>query len=145
MGDLTVFVVDDDDAYRELIELALAAGERVRVTSFASGPAVLDAIGEAPRAGTPGLLLLDLHMPGMTGLAVIRRLRSSGRFMPMVVFSNAASPAEKEQCAVEGAQLLPKPWSFDGLRAILHSVVEEARQGGSQRGADASPSGSPSP
>jgi two-component system response regulator FixJ len=75
----TVFVVDDDAAMRDaLVQLLEAAS--LRVESFANGPAFLAAHGE----DRPGCLLLDMAMPGMTGLEVQSALKARGLAIPIV-------------------------------------------------------------
>ena len=75
----TVFVVDDDAAMRDaLVQLLETAG--LQVESHADGPAFL-ATFEADR---PGCLLLDMAMPGMTGLEVQAALNARGLGVPII-------------------------------------------------------------
>jgi len=75
----TVFVVDDDDAMRDaLVQLLETAG--LQVEAHADGPAFLAAY-EADR---PGCLLLDMAMPGMTGLEVQAALNARGLTIPTI-------------------------------------------------------------
>ena len=75
----TVFVVDDDDAMRDaLVQLLETAG--LQVEAHAGGPAFLAAY-EADR---PGCLLLDMAMPGMTGLEVQAALNARGLTIPTI-------------------------------------------------------------
>jgi two-component system response regulator FixJ len=75
----TVFVVDDDAAMRDaLAELLKTAG--MRVESHADGPAFLLAYEE----DRPGCLLIDMAMPGMTGLEVQAALNARGLPIPIV-------------------------------------------------------------
>jgi two-component system response regulator FixJ len=75
----TVFVVDDDAAMRDaLAQLLETAG--LRVEAHADGPAFL-ATFEADR---PGCLLLDMAMPGMTGLEVQAALNARGLGVPII-------------------------------------------------------------
>ncbi len=75
MSAATRIVVADDDAdIRELVTLKLAAAGYA-VTSVCDGPAALEAI----RRELPHLAVLDVLMPGMTGVEVCRALRAGGR------------------------------------------------------------------
>jgi FixJ family two-component response regulator len=75
----TIFIVDDDAAMRDsLAQLLEAAG--LQVEPHASGPDFLAAYGEH----RPGCLLLDMAMPGMTGLEVQAALRSRGLAIPVI-------------------------------------------------------------
>lgn len=75
----TVFVVDDDEAMRDaLTQLLESAGLRVEV--HADGTEFL----EAYTAARPGCLLLDMAMPGMSGLEVQAALKARGLAIPIV-------------------------------------------------------------
>jgi len=74
----TVFIVDDDAAIRDaLVQLLEAAG--LRAEAHAGGPAFLDAY-----ADQPGCLLLDMAMPGMSGLDVQAALKARGTAIPVL-------------------------------------------------------------
>jgi len=74
----TVFIVDDDAAMRDaLVQLLEAAG--LRAEAHAGGPAFLDAY-----ADQPGCLLLDMAMPGMSGLDVQAALKARGTAIPVL-------------------------------------------------------------
>jgi RNA polymerase sigma factor (sigma-70 family) len=75
----TVFVVDDDEAMRDaLVQLLESAG--LRVETHAEGASFLAAYA----ADRPGCLLLDMAMPGMTGLEVQAALKARGLQIPIV-------------------------------------------------------------
>lgn len=75
----TVFVVDDDAAMRDaLVQLLEAAN--LQVETFADGTAFL----AAHAADRPGCLLLDMAMPGMTGLEVQSALKTHGLTLPVI-------------------------------------------------------------
>ena len=105
--DRIVYVVDDDDNVREsTVSLLKAAGLDAR--SFASGGEFLQNLD--PSAG--GCVLLDLHMPVLSGFQVLERLRRNGNRMPVVLFSGRADSATEEFARTHGAvALIPKPFS----------------------------------
>jgi two-component system response regulator FixJ len=75
----TVFVVDDDADLRDaLVQLLDAAG--VAVEGYSDGPSFLAACGE----DRPGCVLLDVAMPGMSGLEVHAALKARGSLIPVV-------------------------------------------------------------
>ena len=71
---LRALVVDDDRSIREALERALAL-EGFAVSSLPDGPAALDAVRREP----PDVMVLDVMMPELSGVDVIRRLRTDGQ------------------------------------------------------------------
>jgi CheY-like chemotaxis protein len=91
----TVLLADDDDDFRSaLAELLTADG--YRVIDVASGEAALGWLHDAAKARerSPGVLVLDLMMPRMSGIEVLQRLRKSGRWadLPILVITAANDP-----------------------------------------------------
>ncbi len=101
----TVFVVDDDDAMRDaLAQLLETAG--LQVEAHAGGPAFLAAY-EATR---PGCLLLDMAMPGMTGLEVQAALNARGLSIPIIFLTGHGDIPMAVQAVQAGAvDFLEKP------------------------------------
>jgi two-component system, LuxR family, response regulator FixJ len=102
-----VYVVDDDDNVREsTIALLKAAGVAVR--AYASGGEFLKNLD----ASASGCILLDLHMPVLSGFQVLEALRKIGNRMPVILFSGRADSTTDEIATQSGATvLLPKPFS----------------------------------
>jgi len=122
----SVFAVDDDDSYRELLELVLHAQCGVpEVRTFDRGEAVVAALCALPPAQRPGLLLLDYHMPAVDGLGVLNALNAAGVRLPVVVLSNAAGPQERADCLAAGARAcLSKPARVEELVILLREQLE---------------------
>jgi two-component system response regulator FixJ len=66
-----IYIVDDDDALRHSVEILLDATARYTSRSFSSGESFL----EAADMLEPGCVLLDINMPGMGGMEVLRQLK----------------------------------------------------------------------
>ena len=117
----SVLVVDDDAQIRR----ALRTGLRARghdVLTAPNGETALDVL-----SGTPvDLLILDLGLPGIDGLEVIRRLRGWLE-IPVIVLSVRESHAEKVAALDAGADdYVTKPFSIDELLARMRAVRRRA-------------------
>lgn len=110
-------MVDDYPQFASTLRLMIGAEHEVVVSH--SGPQALQQIGEN---GPFDVMLLDLSMPGMSGLDVYRSLRS--RQLPLaqkVVFmtGGTAEPVVEEALASVGQPTLEKPFSEHHLRDVL--------------------------
>ncbi|MDP1927078.1 MAG: response regulator [Thiobacillus sp.] len=114
----TVFVVDDDDAMRDaLAQLLEAAGLQVEI--HANGSDFLAAFGE----NRPGCVLLDMAMPGMTGLEVQAALKARGLAVPILFLTGHGDiPMAVQAVQAGAADFLEKP--VDG--ATLLERVQRA-------------------
>src|ERR1700731_3038504 len=93
-----IFVVDDDPTAREsLATLLVQAG--FRVTLFADGRSV---VGEA-RARTPACIVLDLHMPGGSGLDILSKLDAKHYAAPILVVSGSSDVPAVVEAIKRGA------------------------------------------
>jgi CheY-like chemotaxis protein len=91
-------VVDDDVAIRSLLRLILQnAGWTCSTVD--GGPASLQWLREHPE---PSAVVLDMLMPGMDGLAVLRHMREQGYRGPVVICSTLQSPAIKAEAEAQG-------------------------------------------
>jgi two-component system OmpR family response regulator len=123
-----LLVVDDD---ADIVEL-LAASLRFsgfEVTTARNGR---DALALASSA-RPDLIVLDVMMPGLDGLAVVRRLRESGNRVPVVLLT--ARDATEDRVAgltVGGDDYITKPFSLEEVVARIRAVLR--RTGGSESG-----------
>ncbi len=108
-----VLIVDDDPASRRLLQVRLRA-LGCEVVQAADGQKGLAAIQQE----VPSLILLDLQMPGMSGMEVIRRLRQDGVEIPIVVVTAHGSIATAVEAMKEGAyDFVPNP----SIQNILRS------------------------
>lgn len=105
----TILIVDDEPAIRVLMDAALESAG-FRVLEAADGYAAL----EAARHGHPDLVLLDIGLPGLSGLEVCRRLRDDPQTVgtPVLFLTGLGREAELEAAAAVGAQgVITKPFS----------------------------------
>lgn len=74
-----------------------------------------------------GAVILDLGLPGMDGLAVLKRWRANGRDMPVLILTARGSWAERVDGIDAGADdYLPKPFRMEELLARLRSIVRRS-------------------
>jgi len=118
MNGRLVFLVDDDEAVRKALRRVLAAsGFQVKV--FANGVDFLDAVA----AQRPDCLVIDLHMPGLTGLDVLRQLMHLEPRVPAIVITAHDEPDTRDQCLLAGAQAyLCKPLDAKVLMDTIEGV-----------------------
>ncbi|MET0703546.1 MAG: response regulator [Mycobacterium sp.] len=129
-----VLVVDDDfmvaDIHRRFVEQV----DGFRVVGVArTGAEALAAVRELH----PELVLLDVYLPDMTGLEVLRQLRSDGDRVGVIMIT-AARELDTVSAALDGgaADYLIKPFEVGQLRAKLESFAARAAALGSAGGAD---------
>ena len=121
--ELPVLVVDDNDTNRKiLVELLSRWG--MRPTAAESGSTALSALVAAYAEGRPfGLVISDMHMPGMDGCALGQRIRNTPEFvkLPILMLSSTGQPGEAIRCRqVNISAYLAKPTQpSDLLDAIL--------------------------
>jgi response regulator of citrate/malate metabolism len=119
MTDRTVLVVDDDFM---VASIHIRFVERIPgfavVGTSATGRAALDEVERL----RPDLVLLDVHLPDMTGIEVLRTLRSAGNQVGVVMVT-AAREADTVRAAAAGgaAHYIVKPFEFDDLRVRLEA------------------------
>lgn len=118
-GGATVFIVDDDDMVRDSLR-ALLEAHRFRVRDFDSAARYLDA-----RDGTAqGCLLVDMHMPNMTGLELLQALRAAGDATPVILFTGRNDPTLEARAKASGASaVLDKPMTHTVLLAAIRQAL----------------------
>jgi FixJ family two-component response regulator len=119
----TIFVVDDDEAVRRALT---SAGKLLGypVLGFASALEFLAAYNRMQ----PGCLVLDIKMPGMTGMELQRKLADDGVAIPIVMISGHADVRIAVEAMTLGAvTLLEKPFRLDELLAHLRRAIEKDR------------------
>jgi FixJ family two-component response regulator len=119
-----VFVVDDDRSVRESLRTLLTSvGMSVEV--FATAQAFLS----APRGNAPGCLVLDVRLPGLSGLDLQRELAGAGATLPIVFLTaHGDIPMTVRAMKAGAVEFLTKPFrSQDLLDAIRHAIDLDRR------------------
>ena len=113
-----VYIVDDDEALRQSVEVLLEVAGGFVTRSFESGDAFLTAV---PDLGA-GCVLLDLNMPGMDGLEVLRRLRGlSSRFETILLTGQGDIGVAVEAMKSGAVDFIEKPYDNRMLLNALGS------------------------
>src|SRR6188474_1460972 len=120
-----ILVVDDDPKIAALVRTYLER-EHFPVVTAADGESAVRALEDA----APRLVVLDLMLPGIDGLAVIRRARTMGD-TPILVLSARGSTGDRVLGLTEGADdYLPKPFSPAELVARVRTILRRAERPG---------------
>lgn len=122
---LCVLVVDDSAIMRKMVihSLKMAKFELASVEQAAHGAEALDVLKRV----TPDLVLCDVHMPTMDGLALVRALAQSGQLarLPVVMVSSERNDAAQSELERLGARaFLHKPFYPEALGSLIRSVLE---------------------
>jgi DNA-binding response OmpR family regulator len=93
------------------------------------GERVIEFIAAAerdPNAPCPDILLLDLNLPKIEGLEVLRRIRASGkcRNLPVLIVTSSDSPADRKMASQLGAGYFRKPVTYDEFVKIGNVLKE---------------------
>ncbi len=129
--DVIILVADDDEGHARLIEKNLRrAGLQNEIRRFADGQEILDFLfrrGEAPGRDddTPYLLLLDIRMPKVDGVEVLRQLKADPelRKIPVSMLTTTDDPREVERCHGLGcSNYLVKPVDYDRFSEAMKQL-----------------------
>ena len=125
----TILIVDDEPGIIHTLA-DLLADEGYRVATAHDGPGAVAAAADPARS--PDLVLLDVMLPGLDGLAVCQRLRDAPetRAVP-VVFITAVAPEllQAHLDACPGAAIVPKPFRFAELLAAVRRQLASSPPG----------------
>jgi FixJ family two-component response regulator len=122
-GTPIVFVVDDDISVRESLE-SLIQTEGWRAETFASAQEFL----ARPRVVVPSCLVLDLSLPGLTGLDLQKRIAAERSEMPIIFITGHGDVPKTVQAMKAGAvEFLTKPFSDEELLGAIRQALERSR------------------
>jgi DNA-binding response OmpR family regulator len=119
-----VLVVDDDAHIRELVKMKLQSAGHEVITANDGEEGYATAVSTQP-----GLVLLDIAMPKMTGLEVCEKLRAepSTATLPIVLITARSSESDVEKGFAVGADdYITKPFSPRELLTRLEAILERA-------------------
>jgi len=122
-GTPIVFVVDDDISVRESLELLIRC-EGWEAVTFASAQEFLD----CPRAMVPSCLILDISLPGLTGLDLQKRVAAERTDLPVIFITGLRDVAMAVQAMKAGAvEFLTKPFNDEVLLSAIRQALERSQ------------------
>jgi FixJ family two-component response regulator len=118
---LEIAVIDDDESFRvALVESLSSLG--YGSSGYASAEDYVGAIGDR----SFNCIVTDIHMPGMSGLDLMKRLAARGSTTPVVLITaRSDSNLEARAAAVGAACLLRKPFEINDLIECIEGAVKE--------------------
>ncbi len=126
----TILIAEDDDGHATLIMKNLRrAGIRNEILVFRDGEEILGflfSISQNRRkSGIPYLLLLDIRMPKIDGVEVLRRIKADAELkkMPVIILTTTDDPREVELCYAYGCNsYITKPVEYEKFVQAVHSL-----------------------
>src|SRR5690242_11903280 len=114
-----ILVIEDDDAISDLLRRGLTY-EGYKVSVALDGVTGLRMARDAP----PDLVILDLMLPGLDGLEVLRRLRAADETLPILVLTARGTVSDRVAGLDSGADdYMVKPFSIDELLARVRTLM----------------------
>ncbi len=121
MAEPTVYIVDDDKAVRDSLRW-LIESTKLRVRTYDSAQAFLDDCDPA----VPGCLLLDVRMPGMTGLELQESLHARGIRLPVIIITGHGDVQMAVRAMRQGAMdFIEKPFNDQVLLERVREAIEK--------------------
>lgn len=120
--ELTVFIVDDDEAVRDSLD-ALLGAEGLRSQAFATGEAFMAACTPESR----GCVLLDVRLPGVDGLTLQQRLGDGGIRLPVIIMTGHGDiPMAVKAMKAGAADFIEKPFDDGRLMETVRRALKAA-------------------
>jgi two-component system response regulator FixJ len=120
-----VYVIDDDEAMRDSLDFLLGAAD-FNVTLFESAQHFLDALPGVDF----GCVVSDVRMPGIDGIEMLKRLKSSRSPFPVVIMTGHGDvPLAVEAMKLGAVDFLEKPFEDDCLIGMIDIALKQAESG----------------
>ena len=114
-----VHIIDDDDALRDSLTFLLSSAG-IEAKSYDSAGTYLN----DPQRGTCGCIITDVRMPGMSGIDLLRKLKSDGVSVPVIVMTGHGDvPLAVEAMKLGALDFIEKPFDDDALLASVRSAL----------------------
>lgn len=119
---MRILMAEDDEALARFVRQGLE-GEQYQVDIFTDGEQARSAAVDAEY----DLVILDLNLPKLDGVAILRQLRSKKPSLPVLILTQRTRVEDRVQCLDGGADdYLPKPFSFSELSARIRALLRRS-------------------
>lgn len=113
-----IFILDDDAGVRDSLRLLLEC-EGLETREFASCREFLDADG-----AEGDCLILDVHLPGMSGIELLETMRCRGDMLPVIVISGRIDAMTRNRARASGAlAVVEKPYQVEEVLDLVHRAM----------------------
>lgn len=121
---LDILLVDNEAEFLEAITYWLETKEH-RVRTCYGGPEAIETIRNAP----PDIVFLDIHMPDMDGMEVLRRVRAFNTTLPVIMVTGYPREERLQEAVQLGvAGFFPKTGSFEDLGRIIKTALRTHKE-----------------
>ena len=115
-----VFVIDDEQVMRDALSLAFQV-EQLTCRCYATADQFLDEYDRSQ----PGCLIVDLRLPGMTGLELVGNLEDEGIDLPVILVTGHGDEEIEAQAKRAGAiAVFKKPFRFEEMLKVTRDAIE---------------------
>lgn len=120
----TIYIVDDDDAVRASLHSLLSVRGDLVIRSYRSGDAFLEEAQDLD----PGVLLLDFHMPGASGLDVLQAIADRGSFAAIILTGQGNVGLAVQAMKAGALDFIEKPYEADQLMQVIDAAFSRLEQ-----------------
>ncbi len=120
----TIYIVDDDDAVRASLHSLLSVRGDLVIRSYRSGDAFLEEAGDLD----PGVLLLDFHMPGASGLDVLQAIGERSAFASIILTGQGNVGLAVQAMKAGALDFIEKPYEADQLMQVIDTAFSRLEQ-----------------
>lgn len=120
----SIYIIDDDEELRISLHRLLSLRSDLLIRSFASGDAFLGQRDELD----PGVLLLDMNMPGSSGLDVLRAIREQPRFLAIILTGQGNIEVATKAMKAGAFDFLEKPYDYQALTEVMEGAFDKLEQ-----------------
>jgi two-component system response regulator FixJ len=120
----TIYIVDDDDAVRASLHSLLSVRGDLVIRSYRSGDAFLEEADDLD----PGVLLLDFHMPGSTGLDVLNVVGDRATFAAIILTGQGNVGLAVQAMKAGALDFIEKPYEADQLMQVIDTAFSRLEQ-----------------